>query len=74
MKVLSSQYTIVLSRRNLLSLLAKLDGHPKGSACTLFRQGWGIRAEEDEKHYKSRPYAPGPMHPETEAHIRRGNN
>jgi hypothetical protein len=29
---------VVLSRRNLLALLAKLDGQPADSACTVFRQ------------------------------------
>ena len=27
--------TVELTRRNLMSLLAKLDGNPPGSACTL---------------------------------------
>lgn len=45
----------VLSRRNLLTLLAKLDGHPPGSACTIMapRQygAWLVSAEENDIHY-----------------------
>jgi hypothetical protein len=69
--------TIVLSRRNLLTLLAKLDGHPPGSACSIAAPmgygEWEVIAEEDGPHYDhpnrmsvvgdSRP---GPMHPATE--------
>ena len=62
---------IVLSRRNLLALLAKLDGHPEGSACTIAggadAPGFLVRAEEDDVHYADR--APGRMHPETEARL-----
>lgn len=67
---------IYLSRRNLLTLLAKLDGHPEGSERTI--QGpvtypaTTVTAEEDETHYahESRGDAVGTagwMHPETEA-------
>lgn len=76
---------VTLSRRNLQTLLAKLDGHPTDSACTI--QGgtdaWGlfVKAEEDEVHYKHReewrqsgklPDSStvwGRMHPETEEAI-----
>lgn len=71
---------LILSRRNLLSLLAKLDGHPPDSACII--QGgsdaWGyfVKAEEDDVHYASRedwPYAVkwGGMHPDTETALGR---
>ena len=57
-----------LSRRNLQVLLAKLDGHPPGSACTLERDdGSGavfrVIAEEDAEHYAGR--TPGDVHPES---------
>jgi hypothetical protein len=57
-----------LSRRNLQVLLAKLDGHPPGSACTLERDdGSGVVfrviAEQDREHYGDR--APGDVHPES---------
>ncbi len=62
-----------LSRRNLLSLLEKLDGSPADSACTIQRRMdddtfLQVRAEEDDAHYGGR--RPGAMHPETEAAIR----
>lgn len=60
--------TIVLSRRNLMTLLAKLDGFPSASACTIARgsdaPGVYVRAEEDDIHYRYR--AAGVMHPDTE--------
>jgi homoserine kinase len=69
---------VKLSRRNLLTLLAKLDGHPPNSACTI--QGgsdaWGyfVVAEEDEEHYAHREGWPtatkwGPMISSTEDRI-----
>lgn len=68
MKVLQDDQTIELSRSNLLSLLAKLDGHPAGSACTIGgHEGWYVRAVEDSEHYSDRPR--GEMHPETEARL-----
>lgn len=62
--------TVVLSRRNLLSLLHKLD--MEGSRRTLIAPGFAVvvRAEQDEEHYKGREVGPGPMHPETEAFIK----
>jgi len=62
---------IVLSRRNLLALLAKLDGHPPDSACAIAGgHGYGekyyeVKVEPDEVHYRDRP-APGQMIAETE--------
>ena len=64
---------VVLSRRNLLSLLAKLDGHPPMSTCTLIGGDEApdirVRAQEDDIHYAKRPA--GPMHPDTEERIRK---
>lgn len=66
-----SDVVIVLSRRNLLTLLAKLDEHPKGSLKQIVKVGHNeyitVKAEEDESHYSDRQ--PGRMHPETEAAI-----
>lgn len=63
---------IVLSRRNLLALLAKLDGHPPYAVCQLVggneARGVMVRAEEDDVHYADRPA--GRMHPETERAMR----
>lgn len=68
---------VTLSRRNLLALLAKLDGYPPESACELYKDFGSdvgrirVLAEEDGPHYKRTelPY-PGPMHPATEARIK----
>lgn len=57
-----------LSRRNLLALLAKLDGYPPGSGCSLEggadAANFIVTAEEDHIHYQDRPA--GRMHPVTE--------
>lgn len=59
--------TLVLSERNLLTLLTKL--YTEGSLCTI---GGGedcpmrVKAEPDEVHYGTREVPPGPMHPVTE--------
>lgn len=55
---------LVVSRRNLLALLTKLDGNPLASACTIEREGFYLQAEEDVVHYADRPA--GPMHHDTE--------
>ena len=56
-----------LSRRNLLTLLAKLD--IPGSHCTLIKpDGTVVVAEPDEVHYANRP-RPGQMSEETEARV-----
>lgn len=66
---------LVVSRRNLQTLIAKLDGHPPNSACTIGAPSqygqFEIRAEEDDVHYDhpSREEArglSGIMHPDTE--------
>lgn len=65
---------ITLSRRNLQTLIAKLDGFPKESKAHLMRDDplTGSRlvvvAEEDDVHYADR--VPGAMHLETEERIR----
>ena len=68
MKVLPERQMIELSRRNLLSLLAKLDGHPPNSACSIMAPndmpGWTVHAVEDAEHYADRPA--GQMIAETE--------
>lgn len=66
------ELVLVVSRRNLTSLLAKLDGYPPNSLCTLMGgdecEGVILRAEEDEVHYASR--APGHVHPSTGRRMR----
>ena len=59
--------TIELTRRNLLVLLAKLDGYPPDSACTIIDStGYiAVKAVEDAEHYSGRD--PGRMAAETEA-------
>jgi hypothetical protein len=69
-----TEVVVTLSRRNLLTLLAKLDGHPSNSACSIFLagdEGPGllVRGEENDAHYGNRPAPPGAMHPETEAQM-----
>jgi len=56
---------ITLSRRNLLTLLSKLE-RPE-SLRTIVRGTVVVTAEEDEEHYGER--VPGPMHPHEEAYI-----
>ena len=58
--------TVVLSRRNVLALLHKLD--MPGSARMIVGNGIALRVEDDSEHYKDRVPA-GKMHPETEAFI-----
>jgi len=72
---------VTLSRRNLLTLLHKLD--MPGSARTITNSDCHLnheltdrlllilRAEDDEKHYSERLEPPGPMHPASEAFVRR---
>lgn len=62
-------HRVELTRRNLLSLLAKLDGNPPNSACTLIDPDTkiAVRAVEDDVHYKAEGRAPGRMVGETEA-------
>lgn len=66
---------ITLSRRNLLTLLANLAGHPPDTDRSLYRlqePGWPIlqvTVESDVDHYRDRPTPPGRMHPEIERWI-----
>jgi hypothetical protein len=56
---------VTLSRRNLLSLLAKLE--EPGSHRTIIKpDGVMVIAESDELHYGNRFFPPGPMSPSTE--------
>jgi len=66
---------ITLSRRNLLTLIAYLDGMGPDERATLaFLDDDGtllvVNAEEDEDHYRGRATPPGRMHPDIEARIR----
>ena len=66
---------VTLSRRNLKTLLAKLDEHPSESGRTINRYNdegnlLVVTAEEDHIHYRKRGYGPGLMHPDTESAIR----
>jgi hypothetical protein len=58
--------TVELTRRNLKSLLAKLDGFPHESMCTIVDPDdrIAVKAVEDSAHYSDRE--PGPMIQETE--------
>lgn len=58
--------TVELTRRNLLALLCKLDGHPPDSMCTIADPDGkiAVKAVEDSAHYSDRE--PGPMIQETE--------
>lgn len=74
-RVTRTEIVVALSRRNLLTLLAKLDGHPANSACAIAHAGIEgpallVTAEDDETHYGSRAVPPGPMHAETEEWLR----
>ena len=63
---------VVLSRRNLLVLLSKLDRVALGekSARQIIKpNGITITAEEDDVHYGNRGHGPGPMHPADEERI-----
>jgi len=62
---------VTLSRRNLRSLLAKLDGHPPDSFCTIVKDTARgrliVRAVEDEVAYRDDRC--GIMHPATEVRL-----
>ena len=62
-----SENHLVLSERNLLSLLTKLN--QAGSARTIespAEADFSVSSETDIEHYGARGYGPGPMHPATE--------
>lgn len=56
---------VTLSRRNLESLLHKLDW--EGSERTIVNGPLVVKAEDNDEHYRDRE--PGPMHPTTEQAI-----
>lgn len=65
---------VYLSRSNLKALLAKLDGYPEHSGCTIYRVcengvALSVVAQEDEEHYASRKTGRGIMHPDTEERV-----
>jgi len=69
---------VMLSRRNLLALLAKLDGFPVESRATLLAPTmygrFSVSAEEDDTHYAHQSRGvhrneAGALHPATEARI-----
>jgi hypothetical protein len=66
-RIQGRELLVVLSRRNVLTLLHKLD-HMGDSACTLVRAcgPWTVilHAEPDAQHYAERD--PGAVHPATE--------
>jgi hypothetical protein len=62
-RVFPEKKTIELSRYNIEVLLAKLDGNPPNSACTIGKDDWWVKAVEDHEHYTENP--PGEMHPDT---------
>lgn len=79
-EIINGREWVILSRRNLLALLAKLDGNPPHSACTIIggtdAPNLYVLAEEDEKHYAHRKvpdgFTPwGPMVPDTEREIQK---
>jgi hypothetical protein len=57
---------LFLSRRNLRTLLIKLD--QEGSKRTIYKDGFFVTAEEDVDHYVDR--LPGKMSKETEDHLK----
>ena len=65
---------IVISRRNLLALLAKLETEPD-SARTITAEDengvtFAVTAEHDLAHSAGRGFPPGRMHPHTERVVR----
>jgi hypothetical protein len=60
---------VSLSERDIHALLAKLQGWPEGSECSLRLGQLLVHAEPDEVHYYGRA-APGLMHPATEEAIK----
>ena len=54
MKFDHENQTIELTRRNLVILLAKLDD--PNSFRTLSKDGWAVKAVEDDEHYSDRPH------------------
>ena len=73
LEIIGSVTYVTLSRRNLKTLLAKLDGFPPDSVCTISKDEGDhylyVIAEEDDVHYNRPEGGPGPMHPDTEARL-----
>ena len=67
MRVDPGSRRVELTRRNLLTLLAKLDGCPPDNDCTICRDGWSVVAVQDAVHDADR--VPGAIHPDTEAAV-----
>ena len=70
---IGGRVVVELSRRNLESMLAKLNGYPPSSHCTLVRECENglileVRGVENDQHCVKRE--PGPMHPSTERQMR----
>lgn len=74
-EVSKSKVKVILSKRNLLSLLAKVKEFPKESLQTIIKTDpvTGIlieaRGEPDELHYVGNEAGPGVMHQSTEAYM-----
>ena len=64
---------LVIGERNAKALLAKLNGYPENSACTIATQDYGffLTIEPDEVHYADRN--PGIMCEETEEQLSKEN-
>lgn len=64
--VVEKTVSVYLSRRNLLTLLVKLE--QEDSACTLVKDGEThqlvVTSESDDEHYRDR-VSPGAVHPAT---------
>lgn len=54
-----TRFGVELTRRNLEVLLAKLD--MPGSARTIVKDGFSVRAVENDDHYAAEGREPGPM-------------
>lgn len=72
LEVVGEVIKLRLSRKNIQTLLDKLNGTPPNSARTIFRstKGWKVfvTAEENGEHYMDR--TPGVMHPANESAAR----
>lgn len=71
MKIVENERRVELTRTNLISLLSKLDGSPPGSFCTITKDGWAVKAVEDDVHYRDEQRPRGVMHPDTETALER---
>ena len=62
---------VVLSKRNLLALLHKVEQPESCKSLVKYPDGQSVlvRVESDKEHYANRDVSPGPMTPDTEAFI-----